>query len=143
MSTRRSWCVGVLTALLALNLACGAQTAPAKPTGGAAGAPAQPASGAAGAPAASGAAQGPIKIGVLQPLTGPFAVQGKDNQDGFELYLDSINRTVAGRRIEVVVADAQGRPDVGLTKAKQLVENDRVHLLAGITNTAVCYAVAP
>ncbi|HZU05147.1 MAG TPA: ABC transporter substrate-binding protein [Chloroflexota bacterium] len=103
-----------------------------------------PASKGAGSQAqAPATGRGPIKIGLLEELTGSLASQGKDNLDAFNLYLDSINRTVAGRGIEVVVADIQSQPDVGVTKARQLVENDKVHLLAGISSTAICYAVAP
>jgi len=94
-------------------------------------------------PAGAAASGKPIKIGLMEELTGPLAQSGKDNQDAFNLYLDSIDRTVAGRPVEVVVTDIEGKPDVGLTKAKQLVENDKVHLLAGIGSTAVCYAVTP
>lgn len=94
-------------------------------------------------PAASGASNAPIKIGVLQPLTGIYANQGKDDTDGFNLYIDSIGGTVDGRKIQVILADDQGQPDVGLTKAKQLVDNDHVQILAGGTITPECYAIAP
>ena len=83
-----------------------------------------------------------IKIGYIQTLTGPTANVGKDNLDGFTLYLDSVNNTIAGKKVEVVPADDGGKPDVGVTKAKQLVENDHVDLLMGINLTPVCYAVA-
>ena len=103
-------------------------------------APAKP--GAAPA-AATSSNRSPIKIGLIEPLTGSLALSGKDNQDGFLLFFDSMNRTVAGRPIEIVTTDDENKPDVGLTKAKQLVENDKVHLLAGVSNTAICYAIAP
>jgi branched-chain amino acid transport system substrate-binding protein len=67
---------------------------------------------------------------------------GKDNQDGFDLYIDSINRTVVGRKIDVTVVDDTNQVDIGLNKTKQLVENDKVQLLMGVHNTAICYAVA-
>jgi len=76
------------------------------------------------------------------PLTGVQAILGKDNQDGMNLYLDSINSTVAGRKIEVTYADDGASPDTGLTKAKELVENQHVSLLMGFNATPVCYAVA-
>jgi branched-chain amino acid transport system substrate-binding protein len=118
--------------------------ASAKPAASGAGAAsAKPAASASAKPAASGAAGGPIKIGVLQPLTGIYANQGKDDTDGFNLYIDSIGGTVNGRKIQVILADDQGQPDVGLTKAKQLVDNDHVQVLAGGTVTPECYAVAP
>src|SRR5690348_10675877 len=132
---------------LALALAaCGGGAAPASPStapASSAAAAAKPAASASAKPAASGAAGGPIKIGVLQPLTGIYANQGKDDTDGFNLYIDSIGGTVNGRKIQVILADDQGQPDVGLTKAKQLVDNDHVQVLAGGTVTPECYAVAP
>jgi len=88
------------------------------------------------------AAGGAIKIGLVQPLTGVFANIGKDNQDGFNLYLESVNSTVAGRKIELSVVDDQGKADVGLTKARQLVESEGVKVLLGFTPTPVCEAVA-
>ncbi|HVA26328.1 MAG TPA: ABC transporter substrate-binding protein [Chloroflexota bacterium] len=147
--------------LVLVLAACGGSAAPASPS--AAGAPpsaaapkvsaaasAKPAASAGAKPAASaaGGASGaassaPIKIGLIQPLTGIYANQGKDNTDGFNLYIDSIGGSVAGRKIQVILADDQGQPDVGLTKAKQLVSNDKVQILAGGTITPECYAIAP
>ncbi|MDE3074296.1 MAG: ABC transporter substrate-binding protein [Chloroflexota bacterium] len=88
------------------------------------------------------ASAAPIRVGFLEPLTGPLAEAGKDNRDGFSLYLSSVGGTVAGRRIEPVFADTQGAADVALTKTKELVERERVSLLMGLTVTPVCYAVA-
>jgi len=134
----------VVPAFLVVLNACGGSAAPAG-SSPAASAPAAPGSASAAAPGSSAAAASgaPIKIGLLQPLTGIYANQGKDHTDGFQLYLDSINSTVAGRKIQLVVADDQGTPDVGLTKAKQLVDSDKVDILAGGTITPECYALAP
>ncbi|MBI1892778.1 MAG: ABC transporter substrate-binding protein [Candidatus Rokubacteria bacterium] len=57
------------------------------------------------------------------------------------LYLDEIGAQAAGRKIELIVEDTEGKPDVGLTKARKLVERDQVHVLAGIVSTAVALAV--
>jgi len=101
-----------------------------------------PASSAPASAAASGSTAGPIKIGIAETLTGPVAENGKDNQDGFNLFLDSINSTVAGRQIQPLFIDDQGKADVGLTKTTQLVESDKVQVLMGLLQTPVCYAVA-
>ena len=93
------------------------------------------------APVAAGAQKGPIKIGMILPLTGVFAPNGQDSLDGFQLYLEEIGGQAAGRKIEVIVEDAQGKPDIGLTKARKLVERDGVHVLAGIVSTPVAFAV--
>ena len=47
------------------------------------------------------------------------------------LYFDSINWTVAGRKIEIIKEDDQFNPQVGLQKAKKLVESDKVDLVVG------------
>ena len=147
--------------ILTLSLAaCGGSAAPASSTAPASSAAAKPASAAAspsakpaaGAkPAASGGASakpaasastGPIKIGVVEPLTGSLSPNGKDGRDGFSLFLDSINSTVAGRKLEVSEADSQGAADVSLSKSKQLVESTGVKALVGFVATPECYAVA-
>jgi len=75
------------------------------------------------------AQQGPIKIGAAWPLTGLVAASGKDMLNGFELYLDSINRTMSGRRVEFIMEDTAGVPANALTKTRKLVERDRVHVV--------------
>ncbi|MBV8086874.1 MAG: ABC transporter substrate-binding protein [Chloroflexi bacterium] len=92
--------------------------------------------------AASGAASGTLKIGLLEALTGPVAAVGKDNQDGFQLFFKNQNNTVAGKQIQVVVADTTGQPDVANAKVRDLVENQKVDMLAGINQTPECYVVA-
>ncbi|HLG69824.1 MAG TPA: ABC transporter substrate-binding protein [Chloroflexota bacterium] len=117
-----------------------ASAKPAGPASAAASAPAKPA--ASGSAAAKPAAGGDIKVGLLEPLTGSFASTAKDNQDGFNLYLETVSSTAAGRKIQAIYADTQGQAPTALTKAKQLVESDKVQALMGITPTPECYAVA-
>lgn len=96
------------------------------------------------APAGAGRqAQGPIRVGFLAPLSGPYAQNGRDILNGFLLYLEEIGFTAAGRRIELVIEDDEAIPAVGLTKARKLVERDGVHLLAGGLLSSTGYALAP
>jgi len=83
----------------------------------------------------------PIKIGYLAPYVGVFAKFGSDLRDGFKLYLDEVGYKAAGRQIIFIDEDDEGKPEVGLVKAKKLVEKDKVHILAGIISSAVAYAV--
>jgi branched-chain amino acid transport system substrate-binding protein len=83
----------------------------------------------------------PLKIGVILPLSGSFAPNGEDALTGLKIYFDSINNEVAGRKIQMIVEDEQGRPDVALTKARKLVENDKVQILTGFVSSAVALAV--
>lgn len=86
--------------------------------------------------------QKPIKIGFLAPLTGPFTDSGKDMELGARLALRSLGNKIAGRPVELLVQDTAATPDVGLSKARQLVEQSRVHLLMGVLHGGVAMAVA-
>ncbi|MDE3076236.1 MAG: ABC transporter substrate-binding protein, partial [Chloroflexota bacterium] len=79
---------------------------------------------------------------MAEALTGGYAQGSKDNLDAFNLYLDSIGDTVAGRRIEAISADTLGQAEAAATKARQLVQNDKVQILAGAQYTPECYAIA-
>src|SRR5262249_56365460 len=75
------------------------------------------------------AAQGPIKIGFISPLTGAIAAAGKDMYSGCELYWQESGWQMAGRKVEVVLEDNEGNPAIALTKLRKLVENHPVHLV--------------
>ena len=89
------------------------------------------------------APSGPIKIGFLTPLSGPYVQNGRDILNGFLLYLDEIGYRIAGRSVELIIEDDEAIPAVGLTKARKLVERDKVHLLAGALLSSTGYALAP
>ncbi|MCX2727217.1 ABC transporter substrate-binding protein [Thermomicrobium sp. 4228-Ro] len=74
-----------------------------------------------------------MRIGMLVALSGPFASLGENLVRGLELALAEVNAEVAGRQLAVHVEDSAGNPDQALAKARQLVERDRVHVLAGVT----------
>jgi branched-chain amino acid transport system substrate-binding protein len=82
-----------------------------------------------------------IRIGNINSYTGGLAYAGENNLNGMNLYFDSINWTVAGRKIEVIKEDDQFNPQIGLQKAKKLVESDKVDLVVGIQASNVALAV--
>ena len=86
---------------------------------------------------------GPIKIGFLVPLSGPVAQSGRDILNGFLLLLDEVGYRAGGREIQLIVEDNEGIPAVALTKARKLVESDKVHLMAGALLSSTGYALAP
>jgi branched-chain amino acid transport system substrate-binding protein len=88
-------------------------------------------------------AKGPIKIGFIAPLSGPFSATGKDMLAGLQLYLEEIGSQAAGRKIELIVEDDEAVPATGLTKTRKLVEKDGVHIMTGGTMASTGYAVAP
>jgi branched-chain amino acid transport system substrate-binding protein len=91
------------------------------------------------APAA--AQKGPIQIGLLLPVTGPQAANGKDMVNGFQLFLDEQGGKLAGRDVKVIIEDDESKPATGLTKARGLVEGQGVHVLIGPLSAAVGYAI--
>ena len=77
------------------------------------------------------AQSGPIRIGVLAPVTGPLATPGKDMVEGMKLYWQQANYTAGGRKVELVIADTTCNPDQALTQARRLVHQEKVHFMIG------------
>jgi branched-chain amino acid transport system substrate-binding protein len=86
-------------------------------------------------------AEDTIKIGVIGPNSGPYAIIGEEVRNGFDLYLAEIGGNAGGRKLEMIYEDSQAKPDVGLTKAKKLVEKDGVAFLGGVVSSSVAYAL--
>jgi len=77
-------------------------------------------------------AQGePIRIGFLTVRTGPLAAGGRQMEQGIELFLKERNHTIAGRKVELVIADTGGNPAGAKTKTQELVERNKVHVIIG------------
>jgi len=92
--------------------------------------------------AAQAAAQGdPLRIGFLTVRTGPLAAGGKQMEDGINLFLKERGATLAGRRVEIVFADTAGQPAQAKSKAQELVERDKVHILVGPLATFEALAI--
>jgi branched-chain amino acid transport system substrate-binding protein len=89
------------------------------------------------------AQKGPIKIGFLAPMTGGAAQIGKDMTNGLNMWLEENGNQIAGRKVEVIVEDTQGQPNIALNKVQKLVESDKVQVLAGGLFAHVGYALAP
>ena len=85
---------------------------------------------------------GPIKIGLLTPLTGVVASGGKEMVEGVQFYLESVNYQIAGRKVELVIEDDASNPDTALQKARRLVEQGNCHMLIGdlLANTGLAVA---
>jgi branched-chain amino acid transport system substrate-binding protein len=91
----------------------------------------------------SGLAQsGPIRIGLLAPLTGVVASGGREMVEGFNLYWEQNAKKAAGRDIQIVVEDDASNPDTALQKARRLVEQGKAHFLIGnlLANTGLAVA---
>jgi len=78
------------------------------------------------------AAEKPIvKLGVVGPFTGPFAVMGEQWRQGIETYLALHGDVVNGRKIEVVYRDTTGNPATAKQLTQELVTREKVSFLGG------------
>jgi branched-chain amino acid transport system substrate-binding protein len=87
------------------------------------------------------AAQDPIKIGVLVPLSGIVAQGGVEMRDGIDMAAKE-KKTILGRPIELLVEDTQIKPDVAVSKAEKLVFKDGAIALIGVFSSGVGLALA-
>jgi branched-chain amino acid transport system substrate-binding protein len=83
---------------------------------------------------------GPIRVGLVTVKTGPLASGGIDMERALEQYLKERNYTMAGRKVELVVADSGGVPAQARTKIQELVERDKIHVMIGPLDTASALA---
>jgi branched-chain amino acid transport system substrate-binding protein len=94
--------------------------------------------------AGSAAAAEPLKIGLVLPMSGPFAAYGKQIENGVRLYLKQNGDNFSGRKVELIVRDDTGvAPEVSKRAAQELVVKDKVDILAGFGLTPSAFAVAP
>jgi branched-chain amino acid transport system substrate-binding protein len=84
-----------------------------------------------------------LRIGFIAPMTGIFAQVGKDMVNGFQMYLDEHGGKLGGMEVKFIVEDDQAKPDLGVTKAKKLVLQDKVQMFIGGVLASTGYALAP
>src|ERR1700741_551148 len=85
----------------------------------------------------------PLKIGLILPLTGPFASTGRQIEAACRLYIARNGDTVAGRKVELIVKDDTGAPETTKRIAQELVVQEKVNVLAGFGLTPLAMATAP
>lgn len=88
-------------------------------------------------------AQDSFKIGLILPMTGPFASTGKQVEAAVRLYMAQNGSTVAGKKIELILKDDSAAPDVTKRLAQELVVNEKVNVLAGFGLTPLALSTAP
>lgn len=88
---------------------------------------------------------GPIRIGVLIPLTGSTSQFGASMGKAAELAAEEINAAggVRGRKIEIHIEDDQSNPEAAVRAARKLIDVDKVAAICGTYASAVTSAVAP
>ncbi|MFZ0600321.1 MAG: ABC transporter substrate-binding protein, partial [Roseiarcus sp.] len=72
-----------------------------------------------------------VTIGMILPMTGPFASTGRQERAAAELYMHEHGDMVAGKKIVLEIKDDTGAPDVTKRLAEELVGNDHAKVLMG------------
>jgi branched-chain amino acid transport system substrate-binding protein len=75
--------------------------------------------------------EAPVRIGLLTIKTGPLAPAGIQMEQGTVLFFKDRDHKIAGRKVELLVADTGGNPAGAKTKAQELIERDNVDLIFG------------
>ncbi|MBI3638083.1 MAG: ABC transporter substrate-binding protein, partial [Candidatus Rokubacteria bacterium] len=90
------------------------------------------------------APSGEYKIGVLEPLTGPLAVQGKLHLEGYEIMRDLINSRfggVMGKKLALAVGDGPD-PTAVASEATRLATREGVKIITGTFSSTLCGAAS-
>ena len=96
------------------------------------------------AASALGQAQtGPIKIGLILPMTGQSASTGRQIDAAVKLWMAQNGNKVGGRTVEVILKDDGAVPDATRRIAQELIVNDKVAVIAGFGITPTALATAP
>lgn len=88
------------------------------------------------------AAQDTVKIGVIAPMTGGFASNGRQIEAAIKAFVKDRGDTVAGRKVEFVIRDDGSTADNALRLAQEMVTKDKVAVLTGFGNTPTALSVA-
>lgn len=88
-----------------------------------------------------------VKVGMVEPLTGPMADVGQDSRLGAQMAVEAINaaggiKSLGGVRLELLVADSQTKVDTARAEAERLI-NAGAQLLTGAYHSAHVATIAP
>src|SRR6185437_3313144 len=86
----------------------------------------------------------PVKIGMIDPLTGVYSAFAQSEVQGAQYAVASLNKSggILGRQIELLVEDSANDVGTGVQKARKLIDRDQVNAIFADVNSAIAYAVA-
>ena len=89
-------------------------------------------------------AETPLRIGMVDPLTGVYAAVAQNEVMGARLAVEQVNAKggILGRPIELLVEDSANDVGTGVQKARKLIERDQVAFLIGDVNSGIAQAIA-
>ena len=94
------------------------------------------------APAYSQTGDPAIKIGVITDMSGPLSsATGRGSVEAARVAAEEFGFLIGGRRIEILMADHQNKPDIGSAIVRRWFDVEQVNAVADIANSAVGFAV--
>jgi branched-chain amino acid transport system substrate-binding protein len=86
----------------------------------------------------------PVKIGLVDPLTGVYAAIAQSEVEGAKLAIEHINKAggILGRQVELLVEDSANDVGTGVQKTRKLIERDEVTCIIGDVNSGIALAMA-
>ena len=93
-------------------------------------------------PSAMAQAPKKLKVGLMLPATGTFAVLGTAVENGFKLYVAEQGGKLAGREVEFVKVDDESDPSKAVDNVNKLIKRDNVDVLIGSVHSGVAMAMA-
>ncbi len=85
----------------------------------------------------------PVKIGMVDPITGSLAALGITEVEGAKWSVEQMNKAggILGRPVQLLVEDSANDTGTGVQKARKLIERDQVHAILGDVNSGIAYAI--
>jgi len=86
----------------------------------------------------------PVKIGMVDPLTGVLSALGQSEVDGAKYATAEINKKngILGRQVELLVEDSANDIGIGVQKTRTLIDRDQVNAIFGDVNSGTAYAMS-
>src|SRR6201999_4057709 len=86
----------------------------------------------------------PIKIGMVDPLTGVYAAPASNEVIGAKLAVAEMNAKggILGRQVELLVEDSANDVGTGVQKTRKLIDRDKVDVIFGDVNSGIAAAMA-
>lgn len=87
--------------------------------------------------------QAPIKVGIANDLSGPFAALGAEARDGFNLAIKELGGKLGGKPAEFLQTDMGGNPDQARQLVNRYIQRDKIDFFTGPIGSNVALAVGP
>jgi branched-chain amino acid transport system substrate-binding protein len=88
--------------------------------------------------------EAPIKIGMVDPLTGSLSALAQTEVEGAKYAVEELNKKngILGRQVQLLVEDSANDVGTGVQKTNKLIDRDKVDVILGDVNSGIAYAMS-